>query len=69
MSDSDLLEYEQARYNLMTKVVSMAYAAFNESIKDLIDAIKRRCNKDFEDMKGLNKKIGKLCINIVESFE
>jgi len=57
MSDSNLWEYEQARYDLMTKSVSMAYAALNESIKDLIDVIKRKCNKDFEDMEGLKKRL------------
>jgi len=68
MSDSDLREYEQTQYNLMTKAMSMAYATLNESIEDLIYAIKRRC-KDFEDMEGLNKKIGELRINIVKYFE
>jgi len=69
MSDSDLWEYEQALYKLMPEALSMAYAALNKSIKNLIDAIKRKCNKNFEDVEGLNKKIGELRINIVESFE
>ena len=47
----------------------MAYVALNESIEDLIYVIKRKCNKDFEDVEGLNKKIGELRINIVESIE
>jgi len=68
MSESKLLEYEQARYDLMIIVVHMAYAALNESIEDLINAIKRRCNKDFEDMECLSKQLGELRIDIIEYF-
>lgn len=68
MSNSDLLEYEQARYKLLTEAVSMAYAVVNKSIEDLGDAFRRRSNKDFEDMDYLNKEICELCICIVESF-
>lgn len=69
MSNSDLLEYEPTRYDLTTNAVSMAYAALNECIENLINAMKRRCNKDFEDMESLNKPLGELYIDIIESFE
>jgi len=47
----------------------MAYVALNESIEELIDAIKRRCNRDFEDMEGLSKTIVELRIKIIEPVD
>jgi len=69
MFDFDLWEYEQAQYKLTTETMSMAYAVVNKSIEDLGDAIRRRSNRDFEDMECLNKEICELRINIVEYFE
>lgn len=69
MDNSSTNQFNQHRYKLMTKAMSMAYAALNEGIEDLIDAIRRRCNKDFEDMDCLNKEICELHINIIEYFE
>ena len=67
--NNPLFEYEQARYNLMTKVVSMAYAALNKGIEDLGDAIMRGSNKDFDGMDCLSRKICEFRISMVESFE
>lgn len=71
MHDSDLVEYEQARYELMTKAIPTIFAEVNQQIEEFGNIIREGGKKYLEEFNRATDEVCKtrVCENALKGYK